>query len=339
MTVMYPLLAVVAVLLAAAAITAYVVLLRRRSAALRAAGLDLAAFSGPAGRRRHLPYALFLAALPLLLLALARPAAEVNVPRVSGTVILVLDVSQSMTADDVKPNRLSAAKTAAAGFVAAQPSTVDMGVVVFGQDGLATQAPTADHDAVLSAIDRASAAGGTSLRQAILVALTAIVGKPVALPADGQAPDLGYWGSATIVLFSDGEDTSGGGGGGGGGAGGGGGGGSGGVQTAADLAATAGVRIETVGIGTAQGTTVKADGYQVATALREDVLTDLAATTGGSYHPASDADQINQIHRSIDLRITTRPETVELTGVLAVAALVLLTAGGLLMISWHGRIV
>ncbi|MCP2328890.1 Ca-activated chloride channel family protein [Hamadaea flava] len=336
MTVMYPLLAVVAVLLTAAAITAYVVLLRRWSAALRAAGLDLTAFSGPAGRRRHLPYALFLAALPLLLLALARPAAEVNVPRVSGTVILVLDVSQSMTADDVKPNRLSAAKTAAAGFVAAQPSTVDMGVVVFGQDGLATQAPTADHDAVLSAIDRASAAGGTSLRQAILVALTAIVGKPVALPADGQAPDLGYWGSATIVLFSDGEDTSGGGGGGGGGAAGD---GSGGVQTAADLAATAGVRIETVGIGTAQGTTVKADGYQVATALREDVLTDLAATTGGSYHPASDTDQINQIHRSIDLRITTRPETVELTGVLAVAALVLLTAGGLLMISWHGRIV
>ncbi|NUO59794.1 MAG: VWA domain-containing protein [Hamadaea sp.] len=335
MTVMYPVLVVVAVLLTAAAITAYAVLLRRRSAALREAGLDVAAFAGPSGRRRHVPYALFLAALPLLLLALARPAAEVDVPRVSGTVILVLDVSQSMTADDVKPNRLSAAKTAAAGFVAAQPSTVDMGVVVFGQDGLATQAPTADHDAVLAAIDRASAAGGTSLRQAILVALTAIVGKPVALPADGQAPDLGYWGSATIVLFSDGEDSSGGGGGGGGT----GGDGAGGVQTAADLAATAGVRIETVGIGTAQGTTVEADGYQVATALREDVLTNLAATTGGSYHPASDADQINEIHRSIDLRITTRPETVELTGVLAVAALVLLTAGGLLMISWHGRIV
>ncbi|MEV0268318.1 VWA domain-containing protein [Hamadaea sp. NPDC050747] len=335
MTVVYPVLVVVAVLLTAAAITAYVVLLRRRSAALRATGLDLAAFARPSGRRRHLPYALFLAALPLLLLALARPAAEVDVPRVSGTVILVLDVSQSMTADDVKPNRLSAAKTAAAGFVAAQPSTVDMGVVVFGQDGLATQAPTADHDAVLAAIDRASAAGGTSLRQAILVALTAIVGKPVALPADGQAPDLGYWGSATIVLFSDGEDSSGGGSGGGGA----GGDGAGGVQTAADLAATAGVRIETVGIGTAQGATVEADGYQVATALREDVLTNLAATTGGSYHPASDADQINEIHRSIDLRITTRPETVELTGVLAVAALVLLTAGGLLMISWHGRIV
>ncbi|NUR70488.1 MAG: VWA domain-containing protein [Hamadaea sp.] len=336
MTVMYPLLVVVAVLLAAGAITAYVVLARRRSAALRNAGLGAFALAALSGRRRHLPYALFLAALPLLLLALARPTAEIKVPRVSGTVILVLDVSQSMTADDVKPSRLAATKSAAAGFAAAQPSTVDMGVVVFGPDGLATQAPTADHQAVLAAIDRASASGGTSLRQAILVALTAIVGKQVALPADGQAPDLGYWGSATIVLFSDGEDTSGGGGGGSGGAGGD---TTGGVQTAADLAATAGVRIETVGIGTAQGAIVEADGYQVATALHEDVLTNLAATTGGSYHPASDADQLNQIHRSIDLRLTSRPETVELTGVLAVAALLLLTAGGLLMISWHGRIV
>jgi Ca-activated chloride channel homolog len=334
MTLMFPVLAVIAVLASAAAITAYVMLLRRRAAAMQATGLDVVTLSAPTGRRRHLPYALFLAALPLLLLALARPSAEVEVPRVSGTVILVLDVSQSMTADDVKPSRLAAAKTAAASFAGAQPDTVDMGVVVFGQDGLTTQTPTADHQAVLAAIDRAAAAGGTSLRQAILAALTAIVGKPVSVPAEGQAPNLGYWGSATIVLFSDGEDTSGGGSGGatGGDA-------TGGVQTAADLAAAAGVRIETVGIGTTQGTTVQADGYEVATALREDVLTNLAATTGGSYHPASDAEEVNQIHRSIDLRITTRPETVELTGVLGVAALVLLTVGGLLMIRWHGRIV
>jgi len=335
MTVMFPILVVVAVLLTAAAVTAYVVLLRRRAAAVRATGLDLVAVPAFTSRRRHLPYALFLAALPLMLLALARPAAEVSVPRVSGTVILVLDVSRSMTADDVKPSRLAAAKTAAASFVGAQPDTVDMGVVVFGQDGLTTQTPTNEHDAVLAAIDRASAAGGTSLRQAILAALTTIVGKPVAIPADGQQPNLGYWGSATIVLFSDGEDTSGGGGQGGGGQGG----GEDGVQTAADLAATAGVRIETVGVGTTGGATIEADGYQVATALHEDVLTNLAATTGGSYHPAQDAEEVNQIHRSIDLRITTRPETVELTGVLAVAALVLLTAGGLLMIRWHGRIV
>jgi Ca-activated chloride channel family protein len=332
MTVLYPLVALAALLITGGAVAAYVVLQRRRAAAFQATGLDLVAVAPRSARRRHLPYALFLAALPLLLLGLARPQAQINMPRVSGTVILVFDVSQSMAADDVKPSRLAAAKTAAASFVREQPDTVDIGVVVFGQDGFTTQTPTADRGAVLAAVDRTSTGGGTSLRQAILAALTAIVGKPVSLPGEAgaeQQPDLGYWGSATIVLFSDGEDTAGGGVDAGGS----------GVQSAAELASSAGVRIEAIGVGTTQGTTIEVDGYQVATALREDVLTDVAATTGGSYHPAQDAAEVNQIHRSIDLRITTRPETVELTGVLAIAALVLLTAGGILMIRWHGRIV
>jgi Ca-activated chloride channel family protein len=333
MTVLYPLMLLVAVLVTGAGVAAYVALQRQRSGVLRAAGLDYVAASRRVTVRRHLPYALFLAALPLLLVALARPEAQIAVPRVGGTVILVFDVSASMAADDVKPSRLAAAKDAAAGFVQAQPSTVDMGVVIFGQDGLTTQKPTDDHNAVLSAISRLTPGGGTSLRQAILSALTAIVGHPVNLPgeAGGQQPaDLGYWGSATIVLFSDGQDTAGSGAGDASGSD---------VEAAAELAASAGVRIETVGIGTTRGTTVKVDGYQVATALDEELLTNLAATTGGSYHPAQDAAAVNQIYRSIDLRITTQPETVELTGLFTGLALVMLTAGGLLMIRWHGRIV
>lgn len=333
MTLLYPLMLLVAVLVTGGCVAAYVMLQKRRAGVLRAAGLDYVAASGRVTLRRHLPYALFLAALPLLLVALARPQAEISVPRVGGTVILVFDVSASMGADDVKPSRLAAAKDAATGFVQAQPDTVDMGVVIFGQDGLTTQKPTDDHGAVLSAISRLTPSGGTSLQQAILSALTAIVGHPVSLPGEAgaqQPADLGYWGSATIVLFSDGEDTA----------------GStaegstsSGVEAAAELAASAGVRIETVGIGTTRGTTMEVDGYQVTTALDQDLLTNLAATTGGTYHPAQDASAVNQIYRSIDLRITTQPESVELTGLLTGLALLVLTAGGLLMIRWHGRIV
>lgn len=325
MTVLYPFMVVVAVVGTGGGVAAYLLHQRRRAAAMQATGLGLAAPSHRFAARRHLPYALFLAALPLLLLAVARPQAQIDVPRAAGTVILVFDVSNSMAADDVKPTRLAAAKTAATSFVQAQPDTVDIGVVMFGQDGLTTQRPTDDHDAVVAAVTRLSTSGGTSLRQAILAALTVIVGRPVSLPDGGatqQPPDLGYWGSATIVLFSDGEDTAGPE-----------------AEAAAALAAAAGVRIEAVGIGTTRGTTVEVDGYQVATALHEDLLTSIAATTGGSYHPAQDTAALNEIHRTIDLRITTKPESVELTASLAIAALLLLTAGGLLMIRWYGRIV
>ncbi|MEV4413601.1 VWA domain-containing protein [Catellatospora sp. NPDC049609] len=318
MTVMYPSLLVYGLVLAAAAVAGYVVLQRRRASAPRAVAV------GRTGWRRHLPYALFLTALTLLLSGLSRPQAELPVPRVAGTVVLVFDVSNSMAADDVAPSRLAAAQSAAEGFVKAQPDTVDIGVVMFGQGGLLTQTPTDDRDAVLDAISRLTPSGGTSLRQAILTALGAIVGEPVDLPAedDPELPDLGYWGSATIVVFSDGQDDA-----------------PADAEAAAMLAAGAGVRIETVGIGTTQGTTVEVDGYQVATALDEQLLTALAAATGGSYHPAGDAAALNGISDAIDLRITVQRESVELTGPLAGLALLLLTLGGLLMIRWYGRIV
>lgn len=325
MTFVYPALLLLAALVTAAAITAYAMLQKWRTADLRATGLGLTAAGSRRAVRRHLPYVLFLAALPLLLVGLARPQAELKLPRAAGTVIVVLDVSASMSADDVEPTRLKAAQTAAAAFVAEQPQTVDVGVVIFGQDGLTTQAPTKDHNAALAAVNRANPTGGTSLTRAILAALTAIVGKPVTLPESGagdQPADLGYWGSATIVLFSDGQDTSGAN-----------------AESAATLAADAGVRIETVGVGTTRGTTVEVDGFQVATALDEETLTAISSITGGSYHPAQDAAALNEIHNSIDLRVTTQTENVELTGPFAGVALLLLTLGGLLMIAWYGRIV
>lgn len=317
----HPFVLLAAVLVTAVAVTGYVVLQRRRTEALAAAGL--AGSSRRAAVRRHLPYALLLAALPLLLAGLARPEATVVVPRVSGTVMLVFDASNSMRADDLKPNRLAAAQTAATSFVKAQPSSVDVGVVVFGDQALTTQEPTDDRNTALAAIKRVGGTGGTSLGQAILSALSTITGAPMVLPADGSPPpDPGYWPSATIVLFSDGEET--------GGAD---------VQAAADLAATAGVRIQTVGVGTARGTTVAVDGYRLATALDERQLTTIAATTGGSYHEAGNTDELSDAAEGIDLRLTSKKEPLELTAPIAGAALVLLLAGALLMVRWHGRIV
>ncbi|MFI5952542.1 VWA domain-containing protein [Cryptosporangium sp. NPDC051539] len=324
----YPVVAALAAVLTALAIGGYVVLARQRSAALAAAGL---AGSGPAssGRRaalrRHLPYALSLAALPLLLFGLARPSAQVTVPRVAGTVILVFDASNSMQATDLKPNRLAAARQAATSFVEHQPDSIDIGVVVFGDQALQTQEPTDDHDTALAAIKRVGGTGGTSLGQAILASLSSIIGRPVSLPADPAAPitdDLGYWPSASIVLFSDGEEN--------GGVD---------VETATALAAAAGVHIQTVGVGTAKGTTVEVDGYQLATALNEQQLTAIARTTGGKYRKANDADGLADSTRSIDLRLTGKKEALELTAPFAGAGLVLLVAGALLMSRWHGRIV
>ena len=324
MSFLYPLVLIAALLVTAAAAWAYVALQRRRSAALTAAGFGSLVSRGSTVRR-HLPYVLILIALPVLLVGLARPQAELSVPRVSGTVLLAFDVSNSMRATDVAPSRLAAAQQAANDFVEEQPDTVDVGVMVFGDQALLTQAPTDDHAAAVAAINRAAASGGTSLGQAILVGLGTITGKPVTLPEDGAEPttgDLGYWPSATIVVFSDGQDTGGPD-----------------VEAAAELAAAAGVRIQTVGVGTAKGATVEVDGFQLGTALDESLLTTVAETTGGAYHPAGDANTLSDTTKSIDLRLTTKKEPVELTAPFAGAALLLLLLGGLLGLRWHGRIV
>jgi Ca-activated chloride channel family protein len=315
----YPYALVVAVLVTAAAVTGYVLLQRRRSAALQAAGFGT--LTG--GRtRRHLPYALMLAALLVLLVGLARPQTDLKVPHVAGTAVLAFDISNSMSATDVAPSRLAAAQTAATGFVDDQPDTVDVGVIAFGDQALLTQAPTGDHTLADAAIDRLKPSGGTSLGQAILVALGTITGKPVSLPTDGAAPALGYWPSATIVVFSDGQSTGGPD-----------------AQAAAEVAAAAGVRIQTVGVGTAKGATVTVDGYQLGTSLDAALLTSVATVTGGAYHAAGDAGALNSTTKSISLRLTTKKKPVELTAPFAGAALLLLLAGALLSTRWHGRIV
>lgn len=290
---------------------------RRRQAVLAEAGLT-------AGRRRGpLGLWLTLGGLAVLAVAVAGPAASVPVSRAAGTVIVAVDVSNSMGATDVAPTRLGAAKKSAVAFVAAQPNSVDTGVVAFQNGALTVDSPSSDHAAAQAAIDRLRVSGGTSLASAILTSLSAISGKKVVLRKDGTAPDIGYWGSATIVLFSDGEDQ----------------GDPDSTQAAATAAENAGVHIETVGVGTAAGATIDTDGYRVHTALQADVLTAIAKTSGGSYHPASDAAQLDSIASTIDLRLTTHHEPLPLAGAFSAVAILLLVAGGVFTVLRTGRVV
>jgi Ca-activated chloride channel family protein len=320
MSLSYPLLLILGLLVASALIVGAVLAGRRRSAALAAAGVSVA------GRRNNqLGLWLSIGGVVLLAVAVAGPAAALPVARSAGTVVLAMDVSNSMSADDVTPSRLAAAQQAALSFIDAQPDSVDIGVVGFDQGSMTTAQPSADRAAAKAAVQRLRTAGGTSLASAILGSLSAITGTPVRIGEDGELPDIGHWGSATIVLFSDGEDE--------------GGSGSDAVTAAATIAQNAGVHIEAIGVGTADGKTVEIDGYQLHTALHSEQLTAIAQATGGHYRAASDAEQLDDVASTIDLRLTVAKQDVPLAGGFIAVALVLLAVGALLTGLRTGRLV
>ena len=324
-----PVLLAVGLLVAAGLAWAAVVVARRRAAALAAAGL---AAGGPGRGRARLGGVWFtIAGVAVLAIAVAGPAASVPVSRASGTVILAMDVSGSMTATDVAPSRLAAAKKAALSFINAQPDNVDIGVVAFQQGGLEAALPTADHATASAAVRRLKAAGGTSLGDAILASLSAITHKTVAIGRDGSVPDIGFWPSATIVLLSDGQNE--------GGAAGSSTGTDAGTDAAAAVAEKAGVHIDTVGVGTTAGTTVVVDGYHLFTALDAAALKSISQATGGTYHPASDASELDGIASSINLRLTVTSQPLPLAGAFIALALVLLAAGAVLTVTRTGRVI
>ena len=325
-----PALLAVGLLVAAGLAWAAVAAARRRAAALASAGVVAARQGQGSGRgRARLGGVWFtIAGVAVLAIAVAGPAASVPVSHASGTVILAMDVSGSMAATDVAPSRLDAAKRAALSFINAQPDSVDIGVIAFQQGGLEAALPTADHATASAAVRRLTAGGGTSLGDAILASLSAITHKTVTIGRDGSAPDIGYWPSATIVLFSDGQDqagaTSS---------------GTGTGTAAASVAEKAGVHIDTVGVGTTAGTTVDVDGYHLFTALDAATLKSISQATGGTYHPASDASELDGIASSINLRLTVTNQPLPLAGAFIALALALLAAGAVLTVTRSGRVV
>ena len=313
-----PWLLVIGAVLLALLVTGVVVMSRRRSAALASAGI-----ATPRRRFGQAGVWLTLAGVGVLAVAVAGPQATLPVGRQAGTVIVAMDVSNSMAAEDVAPSRLAAAQEAAVAFIAAQPDNVDVGVVGFDQGAITTSLPTADHEAAAASVGRLQTSGGTSLAAAILTSLSAITGTSVVIGEDGSMPDLGYWPSATIVLFSDGEDQA----------------QEGAAELAATAAQTAGIHIDTVGVGTAAGTAVDIDGFQAHTALDAEQLAAIAQTTGGAYHQASDLAQLQSVAAGIDLRLTVSNEEVPLAGAFTGLALLLLGAGAVLTMMRTGRLV
>jgi Ca-activated chloride channel family protein len=302
---------------------------RRRLAA--AYGLFSAA---PArSRRRHLPAGLFLAALALLLLALARPESVVSLPRIEGTVMLAFDISGSMAATDLEPTRLEAAKNAARAFVGEQREEILIGVVAFSDGGFTVQAPTDDRDAVLATINRLGPARGTSLGSGILAALKTLEGPEEEAPAESLT-DLtpeptatptpvpaGVFAPAAIVLLSDGENTT-----------------DPDPLEAARGAADRGVRIHTVGIGSAEGITLEVEGFLVHTRLDEAMLRGIAELTGGTYYYAADEAELQTIYESLDTQLVIKSEKMEVTAIAAGLGMFLLLLGGLLSLLWFGRV-
>ncbi|MGI5128658.1 vWA domain-containing protein [Pseudonocardia sp. CA-107938] len=292
----------------------------RRRAELAELGLVAAPTAG--GRWRQLPAVLLAVGLVLLVAGLARPQARVPEPRREGTVILAFDTSASMTAPDQAPTRLAAAQALARQFVEQQPPTVLVGVVAFSSTGLVTQEATADRALVLAAIDRLTATGGTGMAGGLQAALSTIVGNPVSIGStatggiEQQGPDLGFHGSSSIVLLTDGEDT-----------------GELDPLELADLLSSTGVKVYPVGLGTADGTVVDIDGFQIATALQERRLRDIADRTDGSYVAGSDPQALAALAKSVDLAWTVQPRRVELTAV--AAALGGLALLGALLLSLH----
>jgi Ca-activated chloride channel family protein len=245
------------------------------------------------------------------------------VPRASGTVILAMDVSNSMGAKDVAPDRLATAQRAARSLIAAQPDSIKIGVVAFEQGALITNRPRGDHAEAEAAIGRLRVSGGTSLGSAIIASLSAITGKAIPVGRNGRLRGIGYWPSATIVIFSDGQDE-----------------GAASATAAATAAAEkAGVRIDTVGVGTTGGTTVDVDGYHLFTALDQGALKSIARATRGAYYHASDVSELNGIASTIKLRLTITSQRLPLAGAFIALAIVLLAAGSVLTVVRSGRVI
>ena len=311
-------------------VLAYAVAMRaraERAARLASEGL-VPTTAGRRGRwRRHVPFALFATAIALICFALARPTVSLALPERQGTVILTFDVSNSMRAGDIEPTRIAAAKAAAVAFAKRQPSSVRIGVVAFADSAVTVLRPTNVTADVIAAIKRLSVGGGTSLGQGILTSLDAIAGKKLtidasALESDAGSVKIGFFGSSTIVLLSDGENTSGPD-----------------PLSLAQVASTAGVRIHTIGLGTTQGTVVQIDGFSVATALDEDLLKKIAQVTDGTYDQATDAQALAQIYKSIHLEFKTVKKPREATALFASAGGLLLVLGSALSLAWFGRVI
>ncbi len=318
-------------LLVAALAVAYVVLqVVRRRYAVRFTNLDLLDTVAPKrpGWRRHVPAAGFIVLTALLAIAFAGPRREERVQRESAIVVMALDVSLSMAADDVEPTRIEAAQEAAQSFIDGLPEGILLGLVSFAGDTQVV-APTLDHGEIRDAIARQQLAEGTAIGEAVIDAISAIEAELAEIAeSNGDGGDSGGNGDgdderapAVVVVMSDGEITAG--------------------RPADDaitVAIDAEIAVSTIAFGTEDGTIDVPGQGTVDVPVSERDLRALAEETGGRFFTAESLDELDLVYDDIGSAFGYDIELRDLTPRFVGAALVLALLTGALSLAWFSRL-
>jgi Ca-activated chloride channel family protein len=311
---------------------------RQKRAHARLAGLSMLSEtrSGAARMRRVLPPLMFFVGLVALVASVARPQADVMLPSRHRDVILAIDISGSMRATDVKPNRLAAAQNAARAFIESQPAHSRIGIVAVAGSASLVQSLTDNREDLLQAIERLQLQRGTALGSGIYIALATLLpdaninleqlsqgrswGGPAFVKEEPVPPGSNR--SAAIVVLTDGESNHGPD-----------------PQEAAKFAADHGVRIYTVGIGSKDGITLGFNGWSMRVRLDEDALQKIATTTHGDYYAATTSQQLKSIYEHLSARmVIARSRSVEVTAFFVAAGAALLVISAFCSVLWFNRV-
>jgi Ca-activated chloride channel family protein len=315
---------------------------RRKRSTVRLASISVAreALGRGPGWRRHVPPALLLGAVTLLLFAAARPLAVVTLPLTERTIMLAMDVSGSMRATDVKPNRIVASQEAAKAFVNALPRDVRVGIVSFAGTAAVVQAPTTSREDIIAAIDRFQLQRGTATGSGIVLSLATLfpddeieiaqitgqrlMPKPLGetKPKKEFKPvEPGSYGSAAIIMLTDGQRTTGPD-----------------PLDAAKMASQRGVRVYTVGVGTTSGETIGFEGWSMRVRLDEETLKQVALLTRAEYFYAGTAQDLVKVYESLSSKLVVERKETEITALFGLLAAALVVAAAALSLWWFGRV-
>lgn len=312
-------------------IVAYLLIQRRRQAyTLRFTNMAL--LTKVAGRRpgwkRHLPPVIFALSLAALLVSLARPMAVISIPKDQSNIVIVIDVSGSMAANDLQPTRLSAAKQAAQDFVNNLPSNAKVGLISFNTIARVEATMTTDHNAVNRAIQNLNAGGGTAIGDGLDAALkqiTAQADQATPTPnatanANGQQEQPSQI-PAVVVLLSDGKSNAG-------------------VppEQAAANAKDDNVKVFTVGIGTRGSTPILNGRYNPDAGLDETTLQNIASETGGQYFYAAETKQLRDIYTALSSQVSWVTEQTEITALVTALGTILMIIAGFLSMRWFHQV-
>jgi Ca-activated chloride channel family protein len=308
----------VLLIVVAALAAGYVILqLRRKKYVARFSNVALLASVAPRrpGWRRHLTFVLLLAALAVLSVGVARPTAAVKVPRDRATVMLAVDVSESMQATDVLPSRIEAAKAAAKTFAEILPARINLGLVKFGGSAAVVLPPTIDRDAMKNSIDTLELESSTAIGDAVFASLDALKSFEKSTTAKGDSPP-----PMRIVLLSDGANNKG--------------------RSVSDAIAEAkkdGVAVSTIAFGTDSGT-VTIDGETVPVPADKTTLSELASQTGGSFHTAASEQELASVYKDIGSQIGYTTARKDISWRFLVIGLLLALGSAASAMLWSGRL-